>query len=72
MLLLESQISFPEESELIVVIHSGRFAMDELLVTDVDTVWYVIGALLQGTFYWVEVLVLTKNIIEKRMIHGYR
>ena len=43
-LLLKSQISFPEESELIVVIHSVRFAMDELLVIDVDTVWHVIGA----------------------------
>ena len=43
-LLLKSQISFPEESELIVVIHSARFAMDELLVIDVDTVWHVVGA----------------------------
>ena len=41
---MKSQISFPEESELIVVIHSARFAMDELLVIDVDTVWHVVGA----------------------------
>ena len=68
-LLLKSQISFPEESELIVVIHSVRFAMDELLVIDVDTVRHVIKTMLRGTFYWVEVLVRTKNIVEKRMIH---
>ena len=66
-LLLKSQISFPEESELIVVIHSARFAMDELLVIDVDTVWHVIGAPIY--IRRVEVLVRTKNIAEKRMVH---